>query len=151
MDRTCKKCNETKPIEEFPTKKDSRSGKLRPSHGCLDCKRAYGKSYHKKRNETDPEFKAKKNAQAQAWVKANPEGRAAIAKRRNKKAYAENPEKIRCRALVYQRVKHGRMPRVNTLKCSDCGEQAAHYHHHNGYAFEHRYDVIPMCVKCHKD
>lgn len=95
--------------------------------------------------------KAKKIEQAKQWVKDNPERRAAIAKRRNRKAKRANPEKIRCRALVSQKVKHGRMPRASSLLCYSCGRQAAHWHHHKGYDFEHRYDVLPLCIACHKD
>ena len=32
-----------------------------------------------------------------------------------------------------------------------CGKQGEQYHHHKGYAPEHRLDVVPICRKCHDE
>lgn len=53
------------------------------------------------------------------------------------------------RNAVNNAVKKGELPRVSTLPCSKCGKPATGYHHHKGYAKEHRLSVIPTCNKCH--
>ena len=50
---------------------------------------------------------------------------------------------------VRQAVVMGQLPKIKTLTCVDCGAQAAHYHHHNGYEPEHWLDVVPLCRTCH--
>ena len=99
----------------------------------------------------DPEYVARRSKKSAEWAKRNPEKRSAIAIRRNKKELEKCPEKVRARALVNQRVRFGRMPKASSLKCSHCEQMAAHYHHHNGYAFQNRYDVVPVCVRCHRE
>jgi len=110
----------------------------------------YNSAYSKKRTKSDPAFRARNVAAATAWAKANPEKRSKIAIRRNQKEKADAPEKVRARGLVNQRVRFARIPKASTLLCVECGGVACHYHHHNGYYFESRYDVVPVCVKCHK-
>lgn len=117
---------------------------------CLECVRLYEKTYQKTRYATDASFREKIKLRSKVWVKNNPEKRAIIAKKRNMKALQNSPEAVRCRALVNQRVRFKRMPRASSLLCSVCGNKAAHYHHHKGYSFQHRYDVIPVCIPCHK-
>jgi len=43
----------------------------------------------------------------------------------------------------------GKLPHISTLKCTDCGNQARHYHHNISYREEHWLCVIPLCVSCH--
>ena len=80
----------------------------------------------------------------------NPEKRAKIAKTRNKKALVINPEKVKARALVNQKVRFNRIPKASDLICNSCGNKAKQYHHHMGYDWKNRYNVIPVCVPCHK-
>lgn len=47
-------------------------------------------------------------------------------------------------------VKKGAIPPAKDLACRQCGKQADHYHHHNGYDDAHLTDVIPLCALCHK-
>src|SRR4051812_18841456 len=110
----------------------------------------YNKEYHRKRYDSDPAYRAKKLKNAIKWTKKNPKKRAEIAKRRNKREKLIYPEKVKCRALINLRVRFGRMPKASSLKCAHCQRKAAHYHHKNGYAFKNRYDVDPVCTKCHK-
>lgn len=60
----------------------------------------------------------------------------------------EKRVRIRARKAVESRAKRGTIPRVHTLACVDCGEQAARYDHHRGYSREHCFDVQPVCMKC---
>lgn len=45
---------------------------------------------------------------------------------------------------------YGNFPPAWTMVCEHCREaQAAHWHHHNGYADEYKLDVIALCFDCH--
>jgi len=46
-------------------------------------------------------------------------------------------------------VRLGKFPPAKTFSCEECGADAQHYHHHNGYEPEHWFDVVPLCTKCH--
>jgi excisionase family DNA binding protein len=52
-------------------------------------------------------------------------------------------------AAVRGAVLGGLLEPVETLRCADCAEAAQAYHHHRGYAPQHRLDVIPLCDRCH--
>lgn len=62
-------------------------------------------------------------------------------------------DKKQARRKVNLEVERGRMPHPNTLACVDCGhigpERRHEYDHHQGYAAEHHYDVVPVCTTCH--
>jgi len=63
---------------------------------------------------------------------------------------AEIVMKRRARCRIYYAIIHGRLPRVKTLKCTDCGEkQAVQYDHYLGYEEDHALDVQPVCGSCH--
>lgn len=68
-----------------------------------------------------------------------------------KRTYNESQRKRRyIRNAVHHRVENGVMPPASDLACTHCGKQAEQYHHHKGYAFENRLDVIPLCIPCHR-
>jgi hypothetical protein len=135
-----------KPLFDF---KSQARGKFGRYAKCRSCEAIYMTEWSRKANQ-DPEYRKRKSLASMEWVKRNPEKRAAIAKHRNQKAIEEVPEKVKARALVNQRVRFGRIPRASSCKCTHCENQAAHYHHYLGYEFEHRYDVQPVCIECHK-
>jgi len=145
-EKECKGCGEIKPLTEFGAMPRGLGGKRSK---CKKCISVYNSQYSKTRIITDDDFRAKKNALSAEWARNNPEKRSIVALRRNKKEMENCPEKVRARGLVNQRVRFGRMPRASSISCCECGEPARHYHHHLGYAFEHRYDVLPVCAKCH--
>jgi hypothetical protein len=61
------------------------------------------------------------------------------------------PEKYKAHEALTYAVKTGKLPAVQSQKCSVCkNKQAQEYHHHRGYDKEHWLDVIPVCSKCHK-
>jgi len=145
--KQCTKCATAKELEAFGLQKKGLHGRRSI---CRVCVSDYNSAYSKERFSSDPIFRQKRIEAATAWSSANPGKRAEIAKRRNQKERMEFPEKIKARALVNQRVRFGRMPNASSLSCAECGGIAAHYHHHKGYSFEHRYDVQPVCAACHK-
>jgi len=144
--KSCSVCQKNKPICEFSK---SRTGRFGVRGDCKVCQRVKTKAHHHFKYHNDPSYKKKAIVLAAKWAAANPEKRAAIARRRNQKAKSQNPDKIRCRSLIALKVRFGRIPKASSLNCKECGNQAAHYHHHMGYEFRYRYDVIPVCAKCH--
>ena len=60
------------------------------------------------------------------------------------------PERQKARQAVAEAVKSGKLPRPSELRCTDCDRYAQEYDHYLGYAPEHRLDVQPVCIKCHK-
>lgn len=73
-------------------------------------------------------------------------------KTEKRKAYDKNrrkTEKYKARKQLNKAIERGKIPQVNTKKCVVCGKRAQNYHHHKGYDYEHRFDVIPVCTSCH--
>jgi len=146
--KSCTGCGQIKSIEEYS---NSERGMFGKKSKCKQCISSYNSEYSKKRLASDPDFRLRKISNAVSWSFRNPEKRSTIAIRRNKKERVESPEKVKARAAINQRVRFGRIPRARDLYCYKCGENAAHYHHYRGYAFENRYDVLPVCHWCHKE
>ena len=90
---------------------------------------------------------SEKGKAAQKRYKQSQKGKANHRKT-NIRYYNLHPERVRARDAVKMAIRNGRLPRPNNFQCS-CSEQAEQYHHHKGYAQEHRLDVIPICKKCH--
>lgn len=86
--------------------------------------------------------KACQKANANVWRKANPK------KIKSKdKAYRENNRKKRTahEAIAYL-VRTGKLPKVLTCTCVDCGIPAAEYHHED---YSKPLEVVALCKKCH--
>lgn len=60
-----------------------------------------------------------------------------------------HPDHMRARWAVNNAVQVGRLPKVKTLACLDCGAIAQEYDHYLGYSEVHWYDVEPVCTSCH--
>jgi hypothetical protein len=54
---------------------------------------------------------------------------------------------IKARECILTEVRASRIPRAYDCKCVKYGEQAKEYHHVD---YDKPYDVVAMCVKCHK-
>jgi hypothetical protein len=145
--KTCTKCKNEKPIVDFQFTWSR--GKRIQRAKCRDCMAKCSREYCRKRSEKDPAFRQQRIDNATRWTAENPAKRAIIAKARNKRETVLYPEKVIARALINQRVRFGRMPKASSLICK-CGNPAHHYHHHLGYAHEHRYNVVAICRTCHK-
>lgn len=59
-------------------------------------------------------------------------------------------EKHLARQAVTRAVKRGDIPKVDTLLCEKCGEQAHCYDHAFGYEKKNQLRVVPMCWNCHR-
>jgi hypothetical protein len=149
MGKVCIKCGETKEPEQF--KKESKCPDGR-GHRCKTCYNKISRDYQNK-----PEVRERvQNSGRKQLYKERYKGR--YKGRYNSRQYkathdrwfAQNPLAKEAHKRVEIAVKKGYMPRVNTLACSRCGNEAKHYHHHRGYSVEYQLDVIPLCHSCHR-
>lgn len=134
--KRCTRCNATKPLDDFYRNAEGRFG--RQSH-CKACMAQVGRETKRRNRQRNAELK-------RGW-KAQNRGAVARQAQEYKRRY---PEKRRAHSAVRNEVRYNRWPAANTMVCEICQEAlAAHYHHHLGYAKEHRFDVIAVCVECH--
>ena len=162
MDKRCSRCGQTKPLFEFGKDANKKDGL---KSWCKICDKEYYKKNRdkiiekfKQRFENNPErireagrktyakHREQKIKKVQWWAKNNPE---------KKRRYSQNslnayPERWKARRAVAHAIRAGKLPKVSTLDCRNCGGRASEYHHYLGYAKEHWLDVHPYCAKCHK-
>ncbi len=67
-----------------------------------------------------------------------------------KRFRTRNQNQIKAQNAVNHAIQACKMSRPDSLICHHCPTRAKEYHHHLGYAPEHWYDVIPVCLKCHQ-
>ena len=149
LTKRCSHCKQIKPILDFPrnrTTKDDYRDQCKVCHN-IDNKKyrqtEKGKAYHETYRQSE---KGKKYhcEYSRKYRKTEKD------KQSRKKYCKYNPEKRQAKNAVAYAVRSGKLPPAKTLQCF-CGNQAKHYHHHKGYATEHWLDVIPVCVKCHRN
>lgn len=102
-----------------------------------------GKAGRRKHDKTERRKEAKRRLRLTDKYKAT----------HRKQSYAyrkRNPDKANAHSAVYYAIKKGKIPSVRSLICSFCTSPATHYHHHRGYSWEYRLDVIPVCEICHR-
>lgn len=149
--KTCAKCKQTKPLAQFGRDRSRKDGL---TCWCKMCKNIADRERYRadpeKENARTSQYqknnRAKANAWKRKWRKANPEKILATKVRYRRK----HTDRDKARAAVSRAVRCKKLPAVTTLKCIRCGKQASEYHHHKGYAEEHRLDVVPACIKCHR-
>lgn len=170
MDKVCKKCGVSKPIDEFGKAKTCLDGHR---GDCKKCQNKYTNQWAKDHPENrhksakkyrtnNPEYATRRNASNKAWYQNNKEHAYEYQKQYTKdhpdkvtanakKMYEKHLHKYRARQAVNNEITAGRLAPIKSLACANCGNQAAHYHHYLGYEKEHWFDVIPLCRKCHKN
>lgn len=129
--RKCRKCQEVKPINQFP----------KPTGGlnvcwpnCLECEKKRIREYA--RRFTTAEKNSRLSPSALEKQK--------IAKRNHSKTQRHLvPEKIRARDAIYKALKTGKIKRLPCEVCSNPKSEA----HHEDYA--KKLDVIWLCKKHH--
>ena len=168
MDATskqCSRCRTEKPLSEFGVDRQKRDG-IRS--WCRSCVREKSKEYNAtdrgkevaraamERYRKTPKFKAL------VWRANHSEPHRRSVKKYYSSAHgresnrqniarwrARNPKAAAAHAAVRAAIGRGDLPRQCDVKCSHCPNQAAEYHHHNGYEKEHWLDVVPVCCACH--
>lgn len=160
MGKVCNRCGEPRELADFD--RDARNPDGRTGT-CKVCRREAVRA-----KTADPDGRedrlAKQRNRSRRYAAGNREAVLAAKRRYNateasrdgKRAYNRKyrkaqPEKVRARLAVAYAVRVGKMPAARDRRCHVCGEPAAHYHHHNGYAPEHKLDVVPVCVTHHVD
>ena len=136
-EKQCSRCRRNLPVEQF-FKHRHKSDGLQSE--CKDCHKERLRELYR----TNEKFRRKHLN----WPKENRGKRAAIV-RRYIAGKSETPE-FQARLSVKKEIRSGRLLKASELRCVECGKQATHYHHHNGYDQEYRCDVIPVCGKCHQ-
>ena len=143
MKKTCSKCELTKEITMFY--KSVRRIDGHSSH-CKACNGEYQKKSWRKKSRREyylsSEGKAYKEKYNNSLVGKEANLRA-VRKYRDK-----YPEKTKAGDAVQGAVRLGKLSRINTQECNNCGSQAQNYHHPS-YAKEDRLNVIPLCLDCH--
>lgn len=160
--KSCNKCKLPKTPTEFSKSKQMKGGYR---NDCKICQSKYQKEY----NQTEKGRKAQKKGQKRYRQtekckirnrRYNQSQKRKLARKRyqitekykltRKNWHIQNPQYKKALNAICCAVKVDKLPRINTLPCHYCGEQAEQYHHHKGYAPEHRLDVIPLCKQCHR-
>lgn len=156
MNKTCTKCRQTKPIEEFGVYKRSPDGHKPRCKVCYreDNNNAYAElpddkkvTRYEKAKQWVSSHREKMTEWQRSWRRSHPEKTYQI----NQKYYESNPEIVQAHRAVAYAVNRKRIQPADSFVCSACKtKQAQDYHHYMGYAKEHRLDVIPLCRACHR-
>lgn len=112
---------------------------------CAYCKTCHAKISARKMSEWQKKH-PERVRKIQRKYRRSEEGKKAIAKRR--KGRPLKTVQRAARAAVREAVRIGNMPKVSSLRCVQCGEPAAEYHHAS-YNTEDWLKVIPICKTCH--
>ena len=162
--KQCSKCKEIKPIDNYykhsgicknciylshqtPEYKDYQA-KYRKTEGC---KKSQAK-HRKTQKYKDTQKRHRQTTKYRETIKRLHETEQYKKKAKEKRIkYDSTHREIRAvHQATHRAVDSGKLPRPDTLICHYCGNPAIQYHHHNGYDKEHRFDVVPVCCKCHK-
>ena len=90
----------------------------------------------------DAQREYQKNWQREHARKPTPEERKAKRKRYQEK----HPEKHKAQRAVHQRVYRKKWAPASFFQCTDCDDQAKHYHHED---YSQKLNVEPLCLSCH--
>jgi len=158
--KICSKCKRIKSTSEFYEHSLSKDGY---QYWCKECASLHHEKYRQSKKGITSSRKAAKhyrntkNGQIRIkQYKQSENGKVAEQKYRQSKKGKENqkryevkfPNKIRAKVSVMMAVRSGKLLHVKSLICS-CDQPAQQYHHPS-YEPEHRLDVTPLCIKCHK-
>jgi ribosomal protein S27AE len=152
MNKTCKKCGETKDLSQFYKHRAMADGHL---NICISCKVLDAKEYRMKNIEKVKEYdrtrgrteerKEKRNEYLGRLKTSNP----AKYKTMRREAIKKDRNKIRnknhARVQLENAIRAGKIIRPNF--CTSCGSNARIEAHHRDY--DKPFDVVWLCRKCH--
>ena len=164
--KTCLRCGETKPLDDYNRDRQKRDG--RKGH-CRICDRAqknahyksnrevhlaYSRSYlerHPGRATENARRRRRENPQRQREASLRYRQRHAVRLRIREAEYtAKNRDKVYARQAVYKARKRGELSPASA--CEQCGHDFSVYRleaHHEDYA--KRLEVEWLCSRCHAD
>ena len=156
--KVCSKCFIEKPINKFHPRKGqcracfniwhseyrkTEKGKLNEAKYRQSKK---GKAVHKKYRQSKNGRKVRRGIRRRFHLTQ----KGKELRRRARISYRhKNKGKVYAREMVRYHVRVGNIPYPKNLNCISCNSQAAHYHHHKGYAHKNWMNIIPLCKKCH--
>ncbi len=145
MTKQCCCCKTDKPVSEFYKQRSLPDGLHKQ---CKSCCKAYFDTdeFRKKKREVyGPRYK-----EQQIEYRKHPDvmNRSNARGRLYRKKYTM---RWNARDRVNKEVRAGRLPSPKTLTCTVCNNKAQEYHHHRGYKIHHWLDVVPICIKCHRN
>ena len=152
--KTCPSCKTEKPRASFSKNICERDGLQ--SH-CKACQSLYHKT-HKNPNRDLAKARiwnrksnnrpgAKERAAIQKKIYAKTEKGKEVGRRARKKHAQKANAKARTAVMVA--VRDGILPKVSSLKCSDCRDVEAESYHHESYDPSQWLVVVPLCNPCH--
>ncbi len=149
ISKGCSTCKQIKVLDKFYKDKSSKGGY---SSQCKICKNSSQRMYRKneKGKANNKRYKQKHKEYYREYMHQYYQSETGKAKNRLcvDKYRTRFPERLKASNAVNNTIRAGILVRPDSLKCI-CGKQAQQYHHHKGYAPEHRLDVIPVCIVCH--
>lgn len=174
MEKRCFRCKEYKDINEFHhdrRSKDGHTGECKTCRSAVSKERysndEYRQGYLKKQRDkyaNDAKLRTRK-AEYVKQYRSDPDkltrykeynrqyARTKAGKKIAKKSRLANiessPHKYKAKTAVNNAIRRGLMPKVSSMKCIVCGQQARHYHH-DSYEESNWLKVTPMCIKCHR-
>ena len=147
MDRQCRKCGTTKPLEEFCKSPRSKGGR---DYTCGACAVVRAQKWAEKNRSRSREIKRK-------WREKNPDKQRASevayreahrdeVNKRNRQYERDNREKKNCHRRVQVALKSGAL--IRPWRCPSCGKETRKVHaHHNDYSKP--LDIWWLCSSCH--
>lgn len=162
MNKICTKCGDEKPLEEFALLSKGKHGRHAQ---CKACARRYANERYKNDTVFREQLKAVSrirvmkayysdlaSSRAKARIRAHSTNGLERLRIQSIKyrGNVENREKIKARSALNEAVRSGKINRPRTCSTPGCGNSNVTAHHHNGYDREHWFDVIWLCLICHK-
>ena len=161
--KTCTKCQESKPLEEFYRDKRAVDGR---QFRCKACQKEDGRAFLNtpagresnrrsvKKYQTTEKFtvahKRYRDANREVLHDRHREWRNTEGGKEHLSKYRkDHPEEVAARHAVHRAVIKGVIPHISTQACKECGKPAEHWHH-KSYLPEHWLSVDPFCSCCHQ-
>lgn len=141
--KLCKKCRLIKPLTEFHRNKLLRDGH---ENRCKSCALARARARHAANPEIERQRQYKYRRNNVEKVRQTIKARDARRPPRKYTNVRKNQDAVKARKLVEKYVQVGKLPKVTTLPCAHCGQQACDYHHDD---YGKPLVVTPLCRRCH--
>lgn len=158
--KTCSRCGEEKPLDDYYLSKNGRY-----SHLCKRCSNEKSREYHSANREKRKEQMASYRSENRESLYSKERERMQSAEHRNNRRQhvhswrERNREHVRqynqslpikARSFLNKHVAKGGFPPANTMVCDVCQESLAnHYHHYQGYEKDNWLVVKAVCTECH--
>lgn len=135
--KVCTKCKKEKELSEFHKDKYTKDGL---TFQCAECRRTSARSWR----QTDRGKEVHRIDQAK-FLKTE-KGKQSIRRYRT-----NHPVRLTAHSYIASLIYRNKIPSASKLRCQICNDQAAQYHHSNGYEGKNKANVIPVCRKCHNE